>query len=107
MKDKQEQIEEMAKCMGEKNFLCADDCENCIQIPCKCKLVKQSKLLYKAGYRKASDVIDEFVDRIKELLHKHEYRSQTDGIEFYQMNAESFCNEINELAAEMRKEVEE
>ena len=43
MKTKQEQsiIEEMARCMGEKNFLCADDCENCIQIPCKCKLVKQ------------------------------------------------------------------
>lgn len=64
MKTKQEQIEEMAKCMGETNFLCADDCENCIQIPCKCKLVKQSKLLYKAGYRKASDVIDEFKNRI-------------------------------------------
>lgn len=68
MKTKQEQIEEMARCMGEKNFLCADDCENCIQIPCKCKLVKQSKLLYKAGYRKASDVIDAFESRLSKSL---------------------------------------
>lgn len=67
MKTKQEQsiIEEMARCMGEKNFLCADDCENCIQIPCKCKLVKQSKLLYKAGYRKQSEVVKEFFERLQ------------------------------------------
>lgn len=58
------------------------------------------------GYRKASDVIEEFVERLKELLNKHEHRSQTDGIPFYQMNAESFFDELNELAAEMRQEVE-
>lgn len=100
MKTRQEQIEEMAKCMGEKNFLCADDCENCIQIPCKCKLVKQSKLLYKAGYRKASDVIDEFVKKLKES-----------DIAIYDEQLQKFnlfvsADKINKLADEMRQEVE-
>lgn len=45
---------------------------------------------YRKGYRKASEVIDEFVERLKESLHKYEHRSQTDGVPFYQMNAESF-----------------
>ena len=57
--------------------------------------------------RKASDLIDEFVERLKELLTKHEHRSQTDGVPFYQMGAESFCDELDELAAEMRREAKE
>lgn len=103
MKTKQEQIEEMAKCMGEKNFLCADDCENCIQIPCKCKLVKQSKLLYKAGYRKASEVIDEFVERVLAKI-QYEYENYPNAMTvgtYHQLR-----KEVNEFAAEMRQEVE-
>lgn len=102
MKTKQEQsiIEEMARCMGEKNFLCADDCENCIQIPCRCKLVKQSKLLYKSGYRKASEVIDEFVERVKErALH-----SCREIINCYEVTRIETV--IDDIAAEMRQEVE-
>ena len=100
MKTKQEQsiIEEMARCMGEKNFLCADDCENCIQIPCKCKLVKQSKLLYKAGYRKASDVIDEFVERLKQ-----DEESVKIGNEWKAVVRDV---DVERIAAEMRQEVE-
>lgn len=98
MKNKKEQIEEMAKCMGEKNFLCADDCENCIQIPCKCKLVKQSKLLYKAGYRKASDVIDEFVERLKQ-----DEESVKIGNEWKAVVRDV---DIERIASEMRQEVE-
>lgn len=100
MKNKKEQIEEMAKCMGEKNFLCADDCENCIQIPCKCKLVKQSKLIYKAGYRKASDVIDEFVERIKERALQSCHKI----INCYEITRIETV--IDDIAAEMRQEVE-
>lgn len=96
MKNKKEQIEEMAKCMGEKNFLCTDDCENCIQIPCKCKLVKQSKLLYKAGYRKASDVIEDFVKKLIDFPHWLE-----NGTVLV-----IHMEELLELAAEMRQEVE-
>lgn len=55
---------------------------------------------------KTADVIDEFMERLKELLTKHEHRSQTDGVPFYQINAESFCDELDELADEMRQEVE-
>lgn len=102
MKNKKEQIEEMAKCMGEKNFLCTDDCENCIQIPCKCKLVKQSKLLYKAGYRKASDVIDEFSKRLKEKFDGYE-ATYYNG---YEEGWHDLAEEIDELATEMRQEVE-
>ena len=98
MKTKQEQIDEMARCMGEKNFLCADDCENCIQIPCKCKLVKQSKLLYKAGYRKASDVIDEFVKKITCRL------SYDRDSELYDKTI--FVLMLNKIVAEMRQEME-
>ena len=98
MKNKKEQIEEMAKCMGEKNFLCADDFENCIQIPCKCKLVKQSKLLYKAGYRKATEVIDEFVERLKE-----DEESVKIGNEWKAVVRDV---DIERIAAEMRQEVE-
>lgn len=100
MKTKQEQsiIEEMARCMGEKNFLCADDCENCIQIPCKCKLLKQSKLLYKAGYRKASDVIDEFVER----LAKKEIIGRVKG----ELTVVVPCEDIKKVIIEMRQESE-
>ena len=100
MKTKQEQsiIEEMARCMGEKNFLCADDCENCIQIPCKCKLVKQSKLLYKAGYRKASDVIDEFVERLKQDEESVKIGNEWKAVVRYVDN--------ERIAAEMKQEVE-
>lgn len=89
-------IEEMAKCMGEKNFLCADDCENCIQIPCKCKLVKQSKLLYKAGYRKAREVIEYFVKKLIDFPHWLE-----NGTVLV-----IHMEELLELADEMRQEVD-
>ena len=100
MKTKQEQsiIEEMARCMGEKNFLCADDCENCIQIPCKCKLVKQSKLLYKAGYRKATEAIDEFMERLKQDEESVKIGNEWKAV---------VCDvDIERIAAEMRQEVE-
>lgn len=42
----------------------------------------------------------EIFKQLKELLYKHEYRSQRDGVSFYQMDAESFCDELNELAAQ-------
>lgn len=63
--------------------------------------------IYNAGYRKADDVIDNFAERLKQILNKHEHRSQIDGIPFYQMNAESFYDEIDKLVAEMRQEDEE
>lgn len=62
--------------------------------------------LIAAGYRKQSDVAREFAEGVKALLNKYEYRSNTDGVSFYQMNAESFCDKLNELAAEFGAEVD-
>lgn len=98
MKTRQEQIEEMAKDIYKcKN--CPSDCNN------SCGCYFEASRYYKAGYRKASDVIDEFVERLKQVLNKHEHRSQTDGVPFYQMNAESFCDEIEELTNKLLQEM--
>lgn len=103
----QEQIEEMAfsSCWRPKFYKYIKTCKNCDEYAF-CVRKSNVEDTYKAGYRKASEVIDEFVERLKELLNKHEHRSQTDGVPFYQINAESFCDEINKLAAEMRQEVD-
>lgn len=57
-----------------------------------------------AGYRKASDVIDEFVERVLAKI-QYEYENYPDAMTvgtYYQLR-----KEINELAAEMRQEAEE
>lgn len=50
-----EKIKDMAFELGKKNFLCAEDCEECIQIESKCSLIKHATILYEAGYRKEKD----------------------------------------------------
>lgn len=88
---------------------------------------ESAKELYYAGYRKASDVIDEFVERINliecEMFHKaHDVRNSCE----YKINhgntddrvwgdkracdgkmvaVQDFMTKIKKLAAEMRKEV--
>ena len=89
-------IEEMAQAMSDFKL---EDTANCD--------MELSRHLIAKGYRKQCDTVKEFVEQLKELLHKHEYRNQTDGVSFYQMNAESFCDEINDLAAQYGVEVEE
>lgn len=94
MKPKQEQINEIAKTMC-KEFgtdLCGNECE------CANEFI--AKNLYKAGYRKASEVIDEFVERLKakespKLLAWEYGEGYLDCIKT-----------ADELADEMRKEVE-
>lgn len=104
MNDEQERIEEMAKVIMDA----VPETIQYAQAPANETEARiEAKALYAAGYRKQSDTAMEIVKRLKELLHKHEYRSQIDGVPFYQMNAESFCDEINELAAEYGVEVDE
>ena len=60
--------------------------------------------MYNQGYRKASEVIDEFVDKVLEKI-KYEYENYPNAMTvgtYHQLR-----KEINELATEMRKEVEE
>lgn len=98
MKTKQEQIEEMAKQMcGAINNLCIHDCTPA------CGAREYAKRCFEAGYRKASDVIDEFVDKVFEKI-RYEYKNYPNAMTvgtYYQLR-----KEINELADEMRKEVE-
>lgn len=89
-------VEEMAQAMSDFEL---EDTANCD--------IELSRHLIAKGYRKQSDTAREIVKRLKELLYKHEYRSQRDGVSFYQMDAESFCDEINELAAQYSVEVEQ
>ena len=96
-KDKEKQLEEIKQVVGTK-------CDkHGIAKHCPERIAQG---LYTAGYRKQSDVVKEFAEGVKALLNKYEYRSHTDGVSFYQMNAESFCDELNELAAEFGAEVE-
>ena len=106
MKTEQEQIEEMAYSIcGARDVGIIKSCANC-KYKNTCEKIIYAREFSHKGYRKATEVIDEFLERLKELLNKHEHRSQTDGVSFYQMDAESFCDEINKIAAEMRQEVE-
>lgn len=108
MNDEQKQIEEMAKELSPYGFCKITICENCNRKKTsKCTYYSFAKRYTIKGYRKQSDTAREIVERLKELLHKHEYRNERDGVPFYQMDAESFCDEINDLAAEYGVEVEE
>ena len=67
MKTEQEQIEEMAKQMcGAINNSCIHDCTPA------CGAREYAKRCFEAGYRKASDVIDEFVERLLDRFAKTE-----------------------------------
>lgn len=88
MKPKQEQIEEMAKVIQKIYITKIFRNEYCL-----------AQDIYKAGYRKASDVIDEFVKRIKErTLH-----SCREIINCYEVTRIETV--IDDIANEMRKEV--
>ena len=95
MKTEQEQIEEMAKQMcGAINNSCIHDCTPA------CGAREYAERCFKAGYRKASDVIDEFVEKLKakespKLLMWEYGEGYLDCIKI-----------AEQLAEEMRQEVE-
>lgn len=125
MKTEQEQINEIAKTMCEEfgTDVCNYDCP-CINT---CANKDISERLYSAGYRKANDVIDEFVERINliecEMFHRaHDVRNSceykidhgnTDDRVWGDKRAcdgkmvalQDFMTKIEKLADEMRKEV--
>lgn len=85
--------------------------KECYNYSCKtcpaaneCQEYNFAKAAYSKHYRNMDEVIDEFVEQLKILLHRHEHRSRIDGTPFYCMNAESFCDEIDELANRMRED---
>lgn len=108
MKTEQEKIEEMAKQMcGDKDTFAKDLCSCCIAWD---DCLEEAGNLYKAGYRKATEVIDEFVERLKNQfdsngnLNTAMFGRTTSEIKMLiDLSSKDF---INELAAEMRQEVE-
>ena len=98
MKMKQEQIEEMAKQMcGAINNSCIHDCTPA------CGAREYAKRCFEAGYRKASDVIDEFVER---LIQRVTENNTDEGYLDESIDYTCLMDDINELADEMRHEVE-
>ena len=103
MKTKQEQIEETVKDI--KSVL--------IKTHKRCRTLQEDYMqdkyaegIYKAGYRKASDVIDEFVERVKERLEEFTKQDYEDGVPYYHADCEQIDNVIDDVADEMRQEVE-
>lgn len=93
MKTKQEKIEEMAKANKCNN---KQTCKECI----KCFSYVHSEDLYSAGYRKASEVIDEFVERLKQKQFNKDLFNDWAGATYVVL-----VKDVDELAAEMRQEV--
>ena len=94
MKTEQEKIEEMAK----------DNC-TVVGVSCKecehkkfCATIHYSEKFYNKGYRKASDVIDEFV---KKIICRLSYDRDS---ELY--GKTKIVLTLNKVASEMRQEVE-
>lgn len=96
MTDREKMIEEMAKVMFEEydTDICKHECP--IATDCSNRLI--AKKLYDAGYRKQSDTIREFVDKLKEIIHEIDYVGGYAEI--------GLCEEIDELAAQYGVEVE-
>ena len=99
MKNKQEQIEEMAK----------DNC-TVVGVSCKecehkkfCATIHYTEKFYNKGYRKASDVIDEFVKRLEKYIESRNDLWDEDRPEF---DEEFVKFGIQIVADEMRQEVE-
>ena len=127
MKNKQEQIRKLADAIS---YECQQSktCDNCFERGRVCSDYNTAEKLYSAGYRKASEVIDEFVERINliecEMFHKaHDVRNSceykidhgnTDDRVWGDKRAcdgkmvalQDFMTKIEKLADEMRQEVE-
>lgn len=60
--DREKQIEELGKILcGMKN-----GCDKCMWNKVRCNERNDAEKIYKEGYRKQSEVVDEFVKRLKE-----------------------------------------
>lgn len=115
--DKQKEIEEMAKITDTAkkpcDCLCVSECikhhPNCTfrnRNEWSCIGNVRAESIYSAGYRKASDVIDDFVERVKERLEEFTKQDYEDGVPYYHADCEQIDNVIDDVADEMRQEVE-
>ena len=128
MKTEQEQIEEMSYSIcGARDVGIIKSCANC-KYKNTCEKIIYAREFSHKGYRKASDVIGEFVERINliecEMFHKahdsrnyYEYKINNGNTEDRvwggkrecdgkMVALQDFMTKIEKLAAEMRQEVE-
>lgn len=102
MKTDREQIRKIADAIS---YECQQSktCDNCFERGRICSDYKTAEKLYRLGYRKASEVINEFVEKVLGKI-RYEYENYPNAMTvgtYYQLR-----KEINELADEMRQEVE-
>ena len=118
MNGKQKQIEEMAKELSPYGFCKITICENCNRKKTsKCRYYSFAKRYTIKGYRKQSDTVREFVEKIEEVALQMRYeasrvyqtRNQSRAqFAFGEKNAiENLMEQINALAAEYGTEVKE
>ena len=99
MKDKQEQIEEMAKDLEEAKYWAigtVGSMNNGFG-------GWYGSYMYKKGYRKASDVIDEFVERLRKRFEQ----TETIANSLHGRKNSEIDSIIKIIAEEMKKETEE
>lgn len=96
MKTREEQVEEMAKhlCSSFNSEYCNNDCPDV----CVCSVHFHCWELQYAGYRKESDTVREFVERLK----KKEHCCQEGNIVYWVIDVD----DIAEVATEYGVEVE-
>lgn len=95
MKTEQQKIEEMAKVIQKIYITKISRNEYCL-----------AQDIYKAGYRKASDVIDEFVKRFRDLLIDKIPKDYKENYEHYNYPIDTIEMFILKVTDEMRQEVE-
>jgi len=65
-----------------------------------------AKVLYNAGYRKQSDTIKEFVEKLLENISHYIMKDFEDGVPYYGADCEQIDDKIKWLATEYGAEVE-
>ena len=96
MKTREEQLTEMAKhlCSSFNSEYCHHDCPEF----CDCRVLVHCEGLQYAGYRKQSDTVREFVERLKS-----EYLSKEGDFVYWVIDVDDIAKVAKEYGAEMEK----
>ena len=96
--NRDKQIEEMARVWCP--FPHRHDCDGC----CKgCYEISKSEMLYNAGYRKASDIVDEIIKNLVDFADDNEKQMLVNGHSVWFINAD----DVTEFIAELKKKYTE
>lgn len=98
MKTREEQIKEMAQCMcGAKDSdICQNSCSKA------CGVWKYAERAIAVGYRKQSDTVREFVERVKEVYDK-EFYHRLGGYDIFDLWSDIIYLAAEEYGAEVEE----